>query len=72
MQDDQVREVTPKIMNLLKTRIEQLLLDISRVAPHDPSLKTLSTMSQIAGRVAENAQVRHGPMHAPGHLGAPY
>ncbi|KAH6613248.1 hypothetical protein F5144DRAFT_587091 [Chaetomium tenue] len=70
--DDQVREVTPKIMTLLKTRIEQLFLEISRIAPHDPALKTLSNMSQVAGRVAENVQMRHGPMHAPGHMGAPY
>jgi hypothetical protein len=72
LQDDQVREVTPKIMTLLKTRIEQLFLEISRIAPHDPALKTLSNMSQIAGRIAESVQVRHGPMHAPGHMGAPY
>ncbi|KAL2263307.1 hypothetical protein VTK26DRAFT_7360 [Humicola hyalothermophila] len=70
--DDQVREVTPKIMTLLKARIEQLFLDISRVAPHDTSLKTLSNMSQTAGRIAENVQLRHGAVHAPGHLGAPY
>lgn len=72
MQDDQVREVTPKIMTLLKTRIEQLFLEISRIAPHDQSLKTLSNMSQIAGRIAESVQMRHGAMHAPGHMGAPY
>ncbi|KAK4239222.1 hypothetical protein C8A03DRAFT_14376 [Achaetomium macrosporum] len=70
--DDQVREVTPKIMTLLKTRIEGLFLEISRIAPHDPALKTLSSMSQIAGRIAESVQMRHGPMHAPGHMGAPY
>ncbi|KAK3303936.1 uncharacterized protein B0T15DRAFT_399494 [Chaetomium strumarium] len=70
--DDQVREVTPKIMNLLKTRIEGLFLEISRIAPHDPALKTLSNLSQVANRIAESVQMRHAPMHAPGHMGAPY
>lgn len=59
-------------MNILKTRIEQLLLEISRIAPHDPALKTLSSMSQVAGRIAETVQVRHGSVHAPGHVGIPY
>jgi hypothetical protein len=72
LQDDQVREVTPKIMNLLKTRIEGLFLEISRIAPHDPVLKTLSNLSQVANRIAESVQMRHPPMHAPGHMGAPY
>ncbi|KAL2158755.1 hypothetical protein VTH06DRAFT_3946 [Thermothelomyces fergusii] len=70
--DDQVREVTPKIMNILKTRIEQLFLEISRIAPHDPALKTLSNMSQVAGRIAETVQMRHGPVHASAHVGVPY
>jgi len=72
--DDQVRDVTPKIMRDLKSRIEQLLLDISRIAPHDPSIKTLSGLSQLASRIAESVQsvqVRHASMHGPvGHMGA--
>jgi hypothetical protein len=59
-------------MTLLKTRIEQLFLEISRIAPHDPALKTLSNMGQAAGRIAESVQIRHNPMHVPGHMGAPY
>ncbi|KAL1837684.1 hypothetical protein VTJ49DRAFT_3510 [Mycothermus thermophilus] len=70
--DDQVREVTPKIMNLLKTRIEQLLIDISRIAPHDGAIKKLSSMSQVATRIAESVQMRHGTVHTLGHIGAPY
>lgn len=72
LQDDQVREVTPKIMTMLKTRIEQLFLDISRVAPHDASLKTLSNMSQVAGRIADSVQMRHGHIHGPAHMGPAY
>ncbi|KAK3684081.1 hypothetical protein B0T22DRAFT_483868 [Podospora appendiculata] len=67
--DDQVRDVTPKIMSLLKTRIEQLLLDISRVAPHDQSLKTLANMVHVASRIAETVQQSR---HSSGHSGAPY
>ena len=59
-------------MTLLKTRIEQLFLDISRVAPHDTSLKTLSNMGQTAGRIADSVQMRHGGMHGPSHMGGPY
>ncbi len=59
-------------MTLLKTRVEQLFLEISRISPHDVALKTLSNMSQVAGRVAESVQMRHGSLHAPGLMGNPY
>ena len=55
-QDDQLREVTPKIMGLLKSRIEQLFLRISRLAPNDPTLKNLTNMANVAGRIAESVQ----------------
>jgi hypothetical protein len=58
-QDDQVRDVTPKIMSLIKSRTEQLLVDISRVAPHDPALKTLANLGHMATRISENVQGRH-------------
>ncbi|KAK4223317.1 hypothetical protein QBC38DRAFT_487960 [Podospora fimiseda] len=85
--DDQVREVTPKIMTLLRGRIEQLLLEVSRVAPHDSSLKSLSTLAQAAGNINNLVQGRHGSMgpmgsmqsmpsmgsmHLPSHHNAPY
>lgn len=76
-QDNQVRDVTPKIMTLMKTRVETLLLEISRVAPHDPSLKTLSNMAHVAGRIAESASHTlhnsgHNPGHNAGHMALPY
>ncbi|KAK0651058.1 hypothetical protein B0T16DRAFT_442635 [Cercophora newfieldiana] len=52
--DDQVREVTPKIMSLVKSRSEQLMMDISRIAPQDPSLKTLANLAHVAGRITDN------------------
>jgi len=81
--DDQVREVTPRIMNLMKTRIETLLLDISRVAPHDSSLKTLHNLANVAGRIAETVShpaqgprqiqgTHHGMGYPHGSHGTPY
>lgn len=64
-QDNQVREVTPKIMTLLKTRIEHLYLRISRIAPNDPILKTLTNMANVAGRI--NDTVRAGSSHDTGY-----
>ncbi|KAH8902005.1 hypothetical protein BR93DRAFT_948328 [Coniochaeta sp. PMI_546] len=54
--DDQLREVTPKIMGLIKSRVEQLFLRVSRLAPNDPTLKMLTNMANVAGRIAENVQ----------------
>lgn len=51
-----MREVTPKIMGLIKSRVEQLFLRVSRLAPNDPTLKMLTNMANVAGRIAENVQ----------------
>jgi hypothetical protein len=51
-----LREVTPKIMGLIKGRVEQLFLRVSRLAPNDPTLKMLTNMANVAGRIAENVQ----------------
>jgi len=56
-------------MSLVKDRTEQLLLEISRIAPHDPSLKTLANLGHIAGRISDSAQGRHGS--GSGHQGFP-
>jgi hypothetical protein len=68
--DDQVREVTPKIMSLIKARSEQLMMDIGRVAPQDPSLKTLNSLAHVAARIMDAVQ---GSRHASlGHQGPSY
>jgi len=59
-------------MTLLRGRIEQLLLEISRIAPHDTSIKTLSAMAQAAGNINSAVQGRHGSMHGPSHHNIPY
>lgn len=45
-------------MSLLKTRIEHLVIRISRLAPNDPTLKNLSNMANVAGRI--NDMIRSG------------
>ncbi|KAL1837098.1 hypothetical protein VTK73DRAFT_4826 [Phialemonium thermophilum] len=62
--DDQVREVTPKIMSLLKTRIEHLFARIHRIAPNDPTLKNLTNMANVAGRITDIVR-SGGAHHAP-------
>ncbi|KAB5582221.1 hypothetical protein GE09DRAFT_1074135 [Coniochaeta sp. 2T2.1] len=58
--DDQLREVTPKIMGLIQSRVEQLFLRVSRLAPNDPSLKMLTNMANVTGRIAETVKHQGG------------
>ena len=51
-------------MTLVKERAEHLLMDIGRVAPHDPTLKTLGSIAHHAGRIANTVQPRHSFNHA--------
>lgn len=55
-------------MSLIQAKVEELLLAISREAPHDTSLKTLSNIAHLAGRVGESCQ----PSRQMGQPGAPY
>ena len=55
-------------MSLIQAKVEELLLAISREAPHDASIKTLSNIANIASRVGESCQ----PSRQLGHPGAPY
>ena len=51
-----MREVTPRIMTLIQTRVEQLMLRVSRLAPNDPTLKMLTNMANVARRIADTVQ----------------
>jgi len=64
--DDQVREVTPKIMTLIKGRIEKLIMEINRTHPQEALLKTLANLAHVAGRIVENVQTRHPALGHPG------
>lgn len=66
-QDEQVRGVTPKIMSLVKERAENLFVEISRVAPHDPTLKTLGSIAHHARRIEDLFRPRNsGPQFGQG------
>jgi hypothetical protein len=52
-------------MGLIQSRVEQLFLRISRLAPNDPTLKSLTNMANVAGRIAESAKRSGG--HRGGH-----
>ncbi|EGO56845.1 hypothetical protein NEUTE1DRAFT_65709 [Neurospora tetrasperma FGSC 2508] len=67
--EDQVVEAVPKVMSLIQAKMEELLLAISRESPHDASLKTLSNIAHLAGRVGESCQPSRQSL---GHPGAPY
>ena len=51
LQDDQTREITPKILGHIKTRLEQVFMRISSVSPNDPGLKNLAQMSSIVEKI---------------------
>ncbi len=59
-----MRDVTPRIMGLLKTRIEHLILKISRLAPNDSSLRGLPNMANVAGRIVDTVANRPAPRHS--------
>jgi hypothetical protein len=50
-QEDQVREIIPKIMGIYSQRLEHLFMRISNLSAHDPTLKRLSTMVTVANRI---------------------
>ncbi|KAI1002771.1 hypothetical protein K3495_g5433 [Podosphaera aphanis] len=55
--DDQVRNLSPKIMGIYRQRFEHLYMRISQVSPHEPILKRLSFLVAAADRIVETAQV---------------
>jgi len=57
-QDDQVRELIPKIMGIYVQRLEHLFMRISQVAGHDPLLKRLSLMVAAANRILDTSRAQ--------------
>ena len=47
-------------MGLIQSRVEQLFLRVSRLAPNDPTLKMLTNMANVAGRIAETVKHQGG------------
>ncbi|TAQ83363.1 hypothetical protein B7494_g8313 [Chlorociboria aeruginascens] len=60
-QDDQVRELIPKIMGIYVQRIEHLFMRISNISAQDPTLKRLSQMVNAANRILDTGnQISRG------------
>lgn len=51
-----MREITPKIMGILKSRVEQLFLRVSSVSAQDPVLKNMSRMVNLMNRITESVE----------------
>lgn len=66
MQDDQVADLVPKIMNIYIQRLEHLFMRITNVAPADPLLKQLSQMVSTANRILELYRERPSSRHMTG------
>jgi hypothetical protein len=54
--DEQVREVTPKIMGIYIQRLEHLFMRISNVSAQDPILKRLSLLVSTANRIVDTVR----------------
>ncbi|KAJ0107754.1 hypothetical protein J7T55_000016 [Diaporthe amygdali] len=51
--EGQVREITPKVMSLLKGRLEHIFLRLSSTVPSDPALRNISTMTNLTQRITD-------------------
>ncbi|KAI3398542.1 hypothetical protein diail_9066 [Diaporthe ilicicola] len=54
IQEGQVREITPKVMSLLKGRLEHMFLRLSSTMPSDPALRNISTMTNLTQRITDS------------------
>jgi hypothetical protein len=64
-QEHEIREVTPKIMGVVKQRLEQLFLAINNVAPRDPVLKNITNMAGLASRIIDVVRPGVVEVHSP-------
>lgn len=52
--EGQVREITPKVMSLLKGRLEHVFLRLSSTMPSDPALRNISNMTSLTQRITDS------------------
>ncbi|KAL1858175.1 hypothetical protein Daus18300_010057 [Diaporthe australafricana] len=52
--EGQVREITPKVMSLLKGRLEHIFLRLSSTVPSDPALRNISNMTNLTQRITDS------------------
>lgn len=53
LQEGQVREVTPKVMSLIKGRLEHVLVRLSTMRPNDPILRNISQMIDYTRKIVD-------------------
>ena len=58
-QDNETREITPKILGHIKTRLEQVFMRISSVSANDSSLKNIAQMTSAINRMIEMTKPRN-------------
>lgn len=55
--DDQVRDLSPKIMGIYRQRLEHLYMRISQISSQEPILKRISMLVTAANRIVDTARV---------------
>lgn len=53
LQETHVREVTPKVMHIIKGRLEHILIRLSTSRPNDPILREISQTLEYTRQVGE-------------------
>lgn len=53
LQEGQVREIAPRVMSLIKGRLEHVLVRISTLRPNDPILRNVSQMIEYTRKIVD-------------------
>ena len=53
LQEDEVRQITPKIIGTIVSNLEHLFMRVTQVSAQDPLLKKLSTLIAIGNRIVD-------------------
>lgn len=49
-----MREITPKVMSLIKSRLEHVFIRLNSSVPNDPALRNLSVMIDYTRKIADS------------------
>ena len=55
MRDNDIRDVAPKIMDVLSQRLQGAYMEISEARPNDPSLRTISALNRQVNEIRRMA-----------------
>ncbi|TQS36091.1 hypothetical protein Golomagni_03468 [Golovinomyces magnicellulatus] len=67
--DDQVQDISPKIMGIYCQRLEHLFMRISQISAHEPILQRISALVSAANRIVETARADERVRDFAGELG---